>query len=456
MQLLDGFFRSPAVEPFFTDSAAIQRILDFEAALARAQARAVIIPPAVATTIDASCRAELFDLTALAQAVPSAGNLAIPLVKQLTELVARTSPDAARYVHYGATSQDALDTGLVLQLRSATAAVQADLDQIITALTSLTSTHRNTLLVARTWLQHALPTTFGFITAGWLDACLRHRSRLQQLLDDSLVLQFGGAVGTLAALGDRGVQLSEFLAAEFGLPVPRVPWHANRERIAEVTTVFGILSGTFSKIARDLSLHMQTEIGELAEPAAPDRGGSSTMPHKQNPVACAAILAVTSRVPALVSATLSSMSGEFQRSLGPWQSEWETVPEIVRLTAGASHHLAKLLPHLVVNPEKMSVNLKSTHGLIYAEAVTFALSKKLDRTTAHKLVEAACRRAQSERRHLRESLSAEPEVTSILDAASLARLFEPANYLGSANYFINTVLAAANSRVDSSKSITTG
>lgn len=453
MQLLDGLFRSPVVEPYFTDSATVQRILDFEAALARAQARAALIPESSAAAIARSCRVDLFDLPSLAQAVPSAGNLAIPLIKQLTAIVARDFPEAARYIHFGATSQDAIDTGLVLQVRAATHSVHSELGRIISALMDLTSTHRKTVLVGRTWLQHASPTTFGFITAGWLDACLRQWDRLQQLLDESLALQFGGAVGSLAALGDHGVQVAGLLADELALPLSRIAWHAQRERIAEVATAYGLLAGTFSKIARDLSLHMQTEIGELAEPAAAGRGGSSTMPHKQNPVACAAILAAASRVPPLVATILAAQPGEYQRSLGLWQSEWETIPEIVRLAAGACHHLAQLLPHLVVNTEKMRANLDLTKGLVYAEAVTFALSQTLDRSAAHELVEAACRRVQTERRHLRDILSAESGVTSILDAASLARLFEPESYLGSADYFIDQVLAAADSRIQSSKSI---
>jgi 3-carboxy-cis,cis-muconate cycloisomerase len=457
MQLLDGFFRSPTVEPFFTDAAAVQSILDFEAALARAQARAGLISENFASTIASLCRAELVDLPALAQAMPFAGNLAIPLLKQLTAIVARTSPDAARHVHYGATSQDALDTGLVLQLRSATRALHADLESIISSLAELTSTHRKTLLVARTWLQHALPTTFGFITAGWLDACLGHRERLNALLEHSLVLQFGGAAGTLAALRDRGALVASLLGEELALPMPRIPWHAQRERIAEVATTYGLLSGTFAKISRDLSLHMQTEVAELSEPTATGRGGSSTMPHKQNPVACAAILASSSRVPSLVSTILSGLSGEYHRSLGPWQSEWETLPEIVRLSAGASHHLAALLPRLAIHSDRMRANLELTHGLIYAEAIALALSEKLNRASAHKLVDEACRRAQSERRHLREILSADAEVTAILDAQSIAQLFEPANYLGSAGASIETVLSAANSQPRSaSKSNATG
>jgi 3-carboxy-cis,cis-muconate cycloisomerase len=447
MLLLDGFFRSPSVEPLFRDAAAVQSILDFEAALARAQARGGIISAAAAEVISSSCRVELFDLPSLAQAMPSAGNLAIPLLKQLNAIVGRNSPDALRYVHFGATSQDALDTGLVLQLRSAIRLIETDLDAIVSALVDLSQTHRATLLVARTWLQHALPTTFGYITAGWLDAFLQHRSRLEDQLQHSLVLQFGGAAGTLAALGDRGPQIAKLLAEELSLPIPRIPWHAQRERIAATATTLGLLSGTMAKIARDLSLYMQTEVGELSEPPSTGRGGSSTMPHKQNPVASAAILASASRVPALVGTVLSAMSGEYQRSLGAWQSEWETVPEIVRLTAGGTHQFAALLPRLTVNAEKMRANLDLTHGLIFAEAVSLALSEKLNRASAHKLVESACRRAQFEKRHLRAVLSEDPDVTAILSPESIASLFEPAHYLGSARTFIDAVLDAARSHL---------
>ena len=451
MQLLDGFFRSPSVEPLFSDSASVQSILNFEAALARAQARTGMISSAAAQSITSSCRAELFDLSSLAHAMPSAGNLAIPLLKQLHAIVARNSPDASRFVHFGATSQDALDTGLVLQLRSAVHKLDEDLVSIISALITLSDTHRKTILVARTWLQHALPTTFGYITAGWLDAFLQHRLRLAAQLENSLVLQFGGAAGTLAALGDRGLQISRILAEELSLPLPRIPWHSQRERIAETASAFALLSGTLAKIARDLSLYMQTEVGELSEPPAAGRGGSSTMPHKQNPVASAAILAATSRVPALLSNVLAGLSGEYQRSLGAWQSEWEVVPEIVRLTAGGSHQMARLLPRLHVNAEKMRANLELTHGLIYAEAVSLALSEKLNRASAHKLVEASCRRAQSENRHLRDILSTDSEVTAILTKENIASLFEPANYLGSANSFIDAVLDAA--RVQSTEKL---
>jgi 3-carboxy-cis,cis-muconate cycloisomerase len=444
MTLLDGFFRSPAVETIFSDASTVQAILDFESALARSQSRAGLTTAANADAIEASCRVELFELAALRQAMPAAGNLAIPLLKQLNTIVARTSPDAARYVHFGATSQDALDTALVLQTRAAVAAVDSDLAKVIKHLSSLAETHRNTLLVARTWLQHALPTTFGYVAATWLDALLRDRDRLRRLTEECLALQFGGAAGTLAALGNDGGKVAGFLAEELELPLARIPWHGQRDRVGEVACAFGSLASSFAKVARDLALYMQTEVGELREAPATGRGGSSTMPHKQNPVATAAILASTLRVPALVATVLQAGAGEYQRSLGAWQTEWEVVPEIVRLTAGAGHHLANLLPGLQVNAGKMTENLELTRGMIYAEAVSIALSERLNRATAHRLVENACRTAQAGARHLREVLNEVPEVIAILPPPQIASLFEPANYLGSADTFISAVLAAAN------------
>ena len=344
MKLFDPSFRSAAVVHLFRDDACLQSMLDFEAALARAEASAGIIPSSAAAAIAAKCRAELFHQENLAEAAALAGNLAIPLVKQLKQLVAADDKDAANFVHWGATSQDAIDTGLILQVREAFKLISADAARLTNDLAKLADEHRATPIVGRTWLQHAVPTTLGMKFAGWLDALHRHRERLVETQTRCLVLQFGGAVGTLAALGAQADAVSKKLVAELNLPLPSVPWHSHRDRVAEIATTMGLLSGTLGKIARDISLHMQTEIGELREPAEEGRGGSSTMPHKRNPVACAAILAATIRVPGLVSTMLGAMIQEEERGLGGWHAEWETLPEIICLTGGASHHLANLLP----------------------------------------------------------------------------------------------------------------
>jgi 3-carboxy-cis,cis-muconate cycloisomerase len=446
MHLLDELFRSQEIERVFSDFSSVQAMLDFEAALARAASRAGIFPSSAAEAIASKCRADLLDLPALAHAAAASGNLAIPLVKQLTALVAKENPDAARFIHWGATSQDVLDTALVLQLRSALDLTLADLDGLADTLASLAETHRRTVLPARTWMQHALPTTFGFVVAGWLDAVLRHRRGLLALRGTAFVLQFGGAVGTLAALGNRGQEVARFLAEDLRLALPEIPWHSHRDRIAEVATTHGLLAGTLAKIARDLSLHMQTELQELHEPSAEGRGGSSTMPHKRNPVACAAILGAVLRIPGLVSTMLSAMDHPQQRALGEWHAEWETLPEIVRLTGGALHHLAALAPSLEIDTAKMRDNLDLTHGLIFAEGVSMVLSEKLGRKAAHDLVQAATRRAQADGCHLREILATDHAFDSLFSAADLDRLFDPANYLGSSDIFIDRVLAASRAR----------
>ena len=446
MHLLDELFRAPAVERIYSDISCVQAMLDFEAGLARAVSRSELIPSSAASVIGAKCRAELIDLSALARAAPSSGNLAIPLIKQLIALVARESADAARYVHWGATSQDVIDTGAVLQLRDALVPILADLDSLSGSLAELTESHRKTVLPARTWMQQALPTSFGFITAGWLDVLLRHRQRLLALQKSALVLQFGGAVGTLAALGDRGLQVAKFLAEDLHLELPAIPWHSHRDRIAEVAATFGILAGSLTKIARDISLHSQTEVQEMHEPSAEGRGGSSTMPHKRNPVTCVAVLGATLRVPALVSTMLAAMDQPQQRALGSWHAEWETLPEIVRLTAGGVHHLAAVAPLLTIDASRMRENLNVTRGLIFAEAVSMVLSEKLGRQVAHDRVEAACRRAQSEQRHLRDVLAAEKDFAGVLTSTELDRLFDPLNYLGAAGAFIDRVLDAHRAR----------
>lgn len=446
MPLLDGLFYSASADKFFSDAACVQAMLDFEAALARAEGKAGLIPASAASAIAANCRAELFDLNALAAAAPQSANLAIPLVKQLTALVAKQNSEAARFVHWGATSQDVIDTGLILQIRGALDPAVSELDVLCDALAQLADAHRSTPIAARTLLQQALPSSFGFIVAGWLDAMLRHRSRLLALKTHALVLQFGGAVGTLAALGANGPVVAKYLAEELSLPLPAAPWHSHRDRIAEIASVHALLSGSLNKIAHDLSLHMQTEVAELSEPHSPGRGGSSTMPHKQNPVACSAILAATARIPGLISTIFSIQSQDHQRGLGTWHAEAPALTEIIRLSLGALHHLSALAPNLQINASRMKENLDLTRGIIYAEPISIALAEKLGRAAAHEKVEAACSVASKSGRHLREVLAAQPDIAAHLSSSDLDRLFNPLNYLGSSSTFIDATLAVNNSR----------
>jgi len=443
MALLDPLFGSAAMDEVFSDAARLQCMLDFEAALAHAEARCGIIPPAAAQAIASKCKAELIDTNALAAATAISLNPAIPLVKQLTTLVAKDDPEAARFVHWGATSQDANDTGLVLQMRQGFDILEADLAALCIGLTELAQKHRSTPIAGRTLMQHALPTTFGVKVAAWLDAMNRHRERFAETGARVLVLQFGGAVGTLAALRERGLQVAEALAAELRLGLPALPWHTQRDRVAEAATTLGLCTGTLGKVARDISLHMQTEIAEVFEPAGEGRGGSSTMPHKRNPVSAAVVLSAATRVPGLVGTMLSAMVQEDERGLGNWHAEWETLPEIFRLTAGALHQMAVIVPHLEIDAARMRRNLDATQGLIFAEAVTMAMGKHIGKSAAHTLLEAASRQARESGKHLREVLAQNPAVSERLTSLELDRLFAPENYLGVAEELVDRVIDAS-------------
>ena len=440
--LLDPLFRAGAMREIFSDRGRLQGMLDFEAALARAEAGIGVIPRKAATAIATQCRANLFDTEALGRATVLAGNPAIPMVQALTALVAKQDREASGYVHWGATSQDAMDTGLVLQLRSAFDLIDADVARLGDVLASLAKKHAKTPMAGRTWLQQAVPVTFGLKAAGALSALERHRARLGQLRARVLVIQLGGAAGTLASLGARGLDVAKSLAAQLKLGDPDMPWHAHRDRIAEVATLLGLLTGTLGKIAKDISLMMQTEIAEASEPGAPGKGGSSTMPHKRNPVDAAIVLAAAVKVPGLVSVMLSALVQEHERGLGNWHAEWETLPEICMLCSGALGHLAQAVEGLEVDARRMRRNLEVTDGLILAEAVSAALAEKIGRAAAHRLVEEASRRALERKMPLREVLMLDAKATKHLSAADLDRLFEPANYLGAAEQLVARVLTA--------------
>ena len=439
--LTDSLFSTEGMQSIFSDRNTIQRMLDVEAALARALAVEDVIPQMAVAAIVSSCRADLMDADALTKSLSSAGNLAIPLVKQLTAAVANTDPDAARYVHWGATSQDVIDSGRVLQLRDAIDLITTDLAALADNLASLAHQHRATIMMGRTWMQHAQPTTLGLKIAGWLDAIMRHQDRLQALRTRVCVLQFGGAAGTLASLGDSGLTVATALAKDLSLGLPALPWHTHRDRMGEVATTFGLLTGTLGKIARDIALHAQTEIAELAEPLVQGRGGSSTMPHKRNPVACSAVLACAMRVPALVSTMLTAMVQEQERALGGWQAEWETLPEIASLTSAALNQLREVTSGLSVDAARMRSNIDITQGLVMAEAVSLALAQHVGRAVAHELIEEACHQAVASGRSLLEVLKSDPRMPEEFLSSHLESLFDPARYLGEAPAFVERVLA---------------
>ncbi|CAB3664783.1 3-carboxy-cis,cis-muconate cycloisomerase [Trinickia soli] len=439
-RLNDRLTSTDAMLDVFAPSATVQRMLDVEAALARALAKAGVIPASAAAPIEAACHVDRIDADKLTAAAARAGNLAIPLVRQLTACVASQAPEAAKYVHWGATSQDIIDSGMVLQLRDALDRIDLGVAALCDALATQAAKHRDTPMIGRTWLQQALPITLGLKFAQWLDAFERHKERLAQLRMRAIALQFGGAAGTLASLGDAAQPVAQALAKELALPLPSVPWHTQRDRIAEAATVFGLLTGTLGKIARDVSLQMQTEVGELAEPSAAGKGGSSTMPHKRNPVGCAAALTAAARVPGLVATMLGAMVQEHERALGGWQAEWETLPDIARLCSGALANVTDMVSGLEVDTTRLTANLQMTRGLVLAEAVMLALGTSLGRMRAHELVEHASHKAVQSGRTLRDVLCDNPDVTGVLDERQLNALFDPANYSGQARQFVDAVL----------------
>lgn len=443
MTLFTPMLRHSPLTEIFSDEQTLQGMLDFEAALALACAQCGVIPESALAAITAQCQAENLDAQALAQAAAGAGNLAIPLVKQLTANVKRQDEQAARYVHWGATSQDVIDTGLILQLRKGLEASETLLEQLIFALTEQIQRHQHSVMPGRTWMQHALPITFGLKLAGTLDALLRWQQRLHEMKPRALVLQFGGAAGTLASLKDRGGDVAQALANALSLTQADTPWHSQRDRLLEVAAWFAGVSGTLGKFAGDFSLLMQTEVAELGEPVAEGRGGSSTMPHKRNPVSCAAILTATTRIPGLMATLYASQNQQHERALGGWQAEWETLPQLITLTGGVMQTTLELMRGMQVNTTRMRANLDITHGLIMAESVTLELATFIGKQAAHHLVEQLCHRALDGNQPLERLLAQQPEVTAHLSAKQIEHLLDPQQALGSNNLFISQVLARA-------------
>ena len=444
--LTSAISSTEAMQQIFSARSTLQSMLDVEAALARALAAKGVIPVSAVEPWVRCCQADKIDIPSLVIAAQDAGNIAIPMVKQLTAAVAVMDADAARYVHWGATSQDVIDTGRVLQLREAINVITHELAALVDALAGMAQCYRDTPMIGRTWLQHALPITFGMKLAGWLDALLRHHQRLAACREQVCVLQFGGASGTLASLGEHASSVTQAMAQALDLATSHLPWHAHRDRFVECATTLGMLTGTLGKIARDISLMNQTEVAELSEVGAPGRGGSSSMPHKRNPVGSAAVLSAATRVPSMVATLLSAMPNEHERALGGWQSEWETLPEIVSLSAAALAHLRSVIDGLQVDTERMRRNIDASRGMVMAESVTLALATSLGRAQAHQIVEAACHKAYAENSDLLTVLQTEHEVVGVLSEQRLAQLFDPLSYVGETGNFVDRVLEAYQQR----------
>jgi 3-carboxy-cis,cis-muconate cycloisomerase len=445
-QLTAPLYASTAMRALMTDRARLQRMLDFEAALARAEAAVGAIPAAAVHEIAEACKAERYNIALLAEAAIPTGNIATAVVTALTDEVARRNPQVAGFVHWGATSQDVIDTALSLEMRTAIDALLLDLDVAIKGFNALAGRHRRTLSVARTLMQQALPMPFGLKLAGYAAALARSRERLSRLRREALALQFGGAAGTLAALGDRGFGVAERMAAILDLQLPDAPWHAHRDRLTEVAGAFAILTGTCGKIAGDVALMMQTEVGEAFEPAPDGRGGSSTMPHKRNPMGAVAALSAASIAPNLAATLFAAQVQQHERGLGGWQTEWMTYPVLALVTSGALQAVTEIAEGLEIDIDRMRANLDLSGGQIMAEAVSFALADKLGRTEAHRLVQELSHQAVKEKRPLKELMLANLRVKAHLTSAEVEKLFIPLTYQGSAQVFIDRLVMSSSTR----------
>ncbi|MCO6415926.1 3-carboxy-cis,cis-muconate cycloisomerase [Siccirubricoccus sp. KC 17139] len=435
--VLGALYGTDAMRAVMGEMAFLQRMLDVEAALARAQAKLGIVPADAAAAITQAADARKLDLPALAAATRNTGYPVVGLVKQLSALA---GTEAGRWTHWGATTQDIMDSAVVLQIRDGLALVEAELDAVIAGFAAMARAHRDTVMAGRTHLQHALPTTFGCKVAVWLSPLITTRERFAQLRPRVLKLEFGGAAGTLASLGEQGLAVQAGLAAELGLAVPDVPWHVARDGVAEAVSLLGLLCGALSKIATDVILLMQNEVAEVAEPHQFGRGGSSTMPQKRNPISCEYIIAQSRGVHALVPQMLGAMAQDHERGTGPWQAEALAIGQSFLLAHGALACTRVLAEGLVVDAARMQRNLDSTGGLIMGEAVMMGLAPVLGRGEAHHVVNRACDLAIAEGISLAEALGRETALKGKLDATALAKLTAPERYLGAAGDFVDRVL----------------
>ena len=431
-----SLYGSDAMRAVFDERTSFQHMLDVEAALARVQARLGIIPAAAAAAITAAARVETLDMAELAASVRIVGYPVVGIVKGLSRAAGEA---AGRWTHWGATTQDILDTALALQLRDGLRLIRADLVATVGALAMQAERHRGTVMAGRTHLQHALPVTFGLRCALWLQPLSRHVARLDQMRPRVELVQFGGAAGTLASLGEQGLAVME---------APPLPWHVGRDGVAEAVSFLGLLCGSLAKIATDVVLLAQTELAELAESYAEGRGSSSTMPQKRNPVASEYILAAARAVQALVPLMGGAMAADHERATGPWQAEALALPQAFVLAHGALGHARALADGMVVDAARMRRNLDAGGGLIMAEAVMMGLAPRLGRERAHHAVKHACDAALRDGTDLATALRQEEAVRGVLDEAEIRRLVDPARYLGSTSHFIDRALAAARSVVE--------
>jgi 3-carboxy-cis,cis-muconate cycloisomerase len=436
-------FGTPTMRRIFGDEAFLARCVEVEAALARAQGRLGIIPVEAGEAITRAASAlangrRALDFARLKRETETVGYPILPLVRQLAEWAG----DYGRYIHWGATTQDIMDTAVVLQIRAGLGLIEEDLTAVRGHLAALARRYRDALMAGRTHLQHALPVTFGYKAAVWLSALDRHADRFRELRPRVLFAQFGGAAGTLASLGagTEGLETRAALASELALCDPPITWHVTRDGIAETVQVLALLLGSLGKIALDVMLMSATEFGEAAEPFVAGRGSSSTMPQKRNPISCELILAAAKVLRQQAGLVLDALVTDFERATGPWHVEWVALPEAFGYAAGALHQARFMLGGLIVDAGRMAKNLAMTHGLIVAEAVMMGLAPHTGRNEAHDLVHDACRLAIETDRPLLDVLLETPAVAGPLGAERLRELTDPSNYLGAAPAMVDRVL----------------
>ncbi|MDI2028198.1 adenylosuccinate lyase family protein [Saccharopolyspora sp. TS4A08] len=438
--LYRDMFSTAAMREVFSDAAFIERMIETEAALARAEAKVGVVPHEAAQVISDSVSAEALDHERLRLDTENVGYPVLPLVTQLAEQCG----DAGGYLHWGATTQDIMDTATMLQCRDGLALVTDALDGVRAALRRLAVEHADTVTAGRTHLQHALPVTFGFRTAVWVSALDRHSERLAQARERDLMVQFGGAAGTLASLGDGpdGLAVRAALATELGLRDPEITWHVARDGLNEIVALLAAIGGSLGKIGWDVMMMCSSEFGELAEPFVPGRGASSTMPQKRNPISSELMVAAAKLLRDRASSMLDAMMQDFERATGPWHLEWATVPEAFQLVASSLHQAEFMLNGLEVNVERMRANTTLTGGLIVAEAVMMAVAPVLGRQRAHEVVYDACRAAIDSGADLAEELRRHPEIVEQLGDSRIDELCDPANYLGSSRRMTTGILNA--------------
>jgi len=429
VSIFDSFLTTPEMIAAFDDAAVVQGMLAFEAALASAQAAEGLVPTGAATAIAGVCKAQLYDIPALIRAGQRAGSLAIPLVKELQKTVALYDEEAARHVHWGSTSQDVIDTALVLVTREALRLLDEGLGELCGHLLRLAQDHLATPVLARTLMQPAQVTSFGFKAAGWLAPLVRARAQIRAQAGRALQLQLGGAVGTLAVMGEHGPAVAARMAAALRLQAPEAAWHTQRDEWVRLGLEVAVLGGSLGKIATDLGLMAQGEIAELAEPSGHGRGGSSAMPHKRNPVSTMIALAAARRTPQHAAALLACMDQQHERGLGNWQAELAEWPQLFLSTHGALRALNEAFAGLNVDQERMLANIHALHGLVFAEAASSYLAGAIGRPKAHALLEDLSKRASGDQdleQLLREAIGADPQLAAQVDPGRIAALFDPA------------------------------